>query len=174
MVKNKSNQAAGFTLLELMIVIALISIVSTLAIPQMSTSVFSGSLKSTTRTLIGFISETKQEAIRKRTNYTLIFDMEHNAVFRESGDDAQPERAEDKDQKIQFEFPEGVSIQDILLVPGNKKSLGGIGLHFNTKGYSEKAFIHLVDDEGEQMTIVVSPFLGISDIKDGYLEPSTL
>ncbi|MDH3346530.1 MAG: prepilin-type N-terminal cleavage/methylation domain-containing protein [Desulfobulbaceae bacterium] len=173
MVKNTiaPNKSAGFTLLEMLIALTLISIVSTLAIPRMSRSVFFGSLKSSARTLTGFIADTKQQAIRKRTDYTLIFDLEHDIISRKSSTEL--ENSDSKKGK-QFQLPEGVTIQDILLIPGEKHSLGGTGLHFNTKGYSEEAYIHLLDDDGDIITIVVSPFLGVSDIFDSYVEPATL
>jgi len=166
-----SEDTAGFTLLEMLIVITLIGIVSTLAIPRLSSSILFDSLDSTARILTGVIAETKQQAVRNRSEYTIVFDLEHDNIRREREED--PE-SNSPVRKEEISLPSGVTIRDILLVPGGKESLGGISLHFSTKGYSEKAYIHLDDEDGDQMTIVISPFLGVSEIMNSYVEPSTL
>lgn len=164
-----SRESDGFTLLEMLMVITLIGIVSTLAIPRISGSLLFDSLNSSARTITGFIAETKQLAVRRQTAYRLFFDLEHDIIRRETMEEAGAEGPAGKDE---IALPSDVTIQDILFDPGGKQSLGVIALHFTTRGYCEKAFIHLDNEEGEQMTIVVSPFLGVSEIIDAYVEPA--
>lgn len=61
---TKKSASAGFTLIELMIVIALIAIVATLAVPSFSRLVESNRLTAATNDLVGIINFARSEAIR--------------------------------------------------------------------------------------------------------------
>jgi general secretion pathway protein H len=43
-------------------------------------------------------------------------------------------------------------------------------LYFSKKGYIDKTAIHLRDDDGRDMTIILSPFMGAARIFDSYVD----
>lgn len=55
----------GFTLIELIIVVALIAIVATIAVPSYTSLVANNQVTSTTNTLVGFLSFTRSEAVKR-------------------------------------------------------------------------------------------------------------
>ncbi len=65
--------SAGFTLIELMITIAIIAIIVTIAAPSMATQLANQRVKSTTATLANALTEAKAESIIRRQAVTLSY-----------------------------------------------------------------------------------------------------
>lgn len=71
-----------------------------------------------------------------------------------------------------FEMPKGARILDVFVEHQLEKLEDGIAyLYFFPKGYTERAIIHLGNDDGEKnMTLVVNPLSGAVTVLDGYVE----
>ncbi len=164
----------GFTLIELIVVLALISLVATLSIPHFQSFILTDSLKTTTRKLIGIVSEFSQEAVRANTGRILIFDLTQNLIQSDSQfDHADTQFDSEKEKsKTWLALPDVVRIVDISSVHGGKQSQGQVSLYFSKKGYIDKTYIHLRDEDGGEMTVMLSPFLGVIRVADSYLELS--
>ena len=65
--------SAGFTLIELMITIAIIAIIITISAPSMATQLANQRVKSTTATLVNALKEAKAESIIRRQAVTLSY-----------------------------------------------------------------------------------------------------
>ena len=146
----------------------LISLVTAFAIPSIRTSLFSDQLKATARRLVGFVTEVSQNAVSNQSEYRISFDLEENHVW------ATPEAAKNKQEEevkeIKLEVPESVTIVDVVSASGDKNSQGTATLYLSKKGYIDKTAIHLRSDDGRDMTIVLSPFLGVTRIFDSYID----
>lgn len=164
----QSNHSRGFTLIEILVVMVLISLVTAFAIPSIRTSLFSDQLKATARRLVGFVTEVSQNAVSNQSEYRISFDLEENHVW------ATPEAAKNKQEEevkeIKLEVPESVTIVDVVSASGDKNSQGTATLYLSKKGYIDKTAIHLRSDDGRDMTIVLSPFLGVTRIFDSYID----
>ena len=68
-------------MIELLVVIVLISVITTISIPAIRTSLFSDQLKATSRRLIGLINEVSSDAVRNQTEYQLNFDLGENRIW---------------------------------------------------------------------------------------------
>jgi prepilin-type N-terminal cleavage/methylation domain-containing protein len=164
------SQSCGFTLLELMLVMVIIVMMTAFAVPALRTTLFSDQLKSSARKLIGLIAEASQEAAASQSVYQLHVDLDGNIVRMESeaagtgDDDMRP--AETK----QLTLPESIRIVDVSSSYGGKRSLGETTIRFTTRGYVDKTLIHLRADDGRDMTIMLSPFLGVTRIYDTYID----
>jgi general secretion pathway protein H len=170
----KSNPDRGFTMIELLVVMVIISLVTAFTIPSIRTSLLSDQLKTAARRLIGLVTEVSQDAVSNQSEYILNFDLENNRVWatrgagQGTGQDGQNEDKKSREKKLKI--PESVKIVDITSVHGGKLSQGAPTLYFSKKGYVDKTAIHLRSDDGRDMTIVLSPFMGVARIFDSYVE----
>ena len=65
--------SSGFTLIELMVTIAVLAIIVSIAAPNISTQLANQRVKSTTATLANALKEAKTESIIRRQNLTLSY-----------------------------------------------------------------------------------------------------
>ncbi|MGP4862732.1 pilus assembly FimT family protein [Psychrobacter sp. T6-5] len=66
--------SSGFTLIELMVTIAVLAIIVSIAAPNISTQLANQRVKSTTVTLVNALKEAKAESLIRRQTITLTFD----------------------------------------------------------------------------------------------------
>ena len=66
--------SSGFTLIELMVTIAVLAIIVSIAAPSISTQLANQRVKSTTSTLVNALKEAKAESVIRRQNVTLSYD----------------------------------------------------------------------------------------------------
>ncbi|WP_227686568.1 MULTISPECIES: prepilin-type N-terminal cleavage/methylation domain-containing protein [Psychrobacter] len=66
--------SSGFTLIELMVTIAVLAIIVSIAGPNISTQLANQRVKSTTSTLLTALKEAKVESIIRRQDITVIYD----------------------------------------------------------------------------------------------------
>jgi len=158
----------GFTLLELMVVMVLISLMTAFTMPTLRSSLFSDQLKTTTRRLVAMISETSQEAVRTQSAHFLSFDLGQNQVWMNDG--AQDESEDDVIAKRHLNIDDSVKVVDIVSVYGGKRSQGKTTIRFSKKGYVDMTLIHLRSGDGREMTLMLSPFLGVTKLFDSYIE----
>ncbi len=152
-----------------MVVMVLISLMTAFAVPGLRSSFFSDQLKTTTRKDLGLVSEASQEAVSKHAEYSLYFDLEKNSVstFQEG-----PKEEVDGQtpQTREFNIHDSVQLVDVTSVHGGTQSPGRAVIRFSKKGYVDKTLIHLRSDDGDDMTIMLSPFLGVTKIFDSYID----
>lgn len=159
----------------------LLTMVTAFAMPAFRAGIFTDQLKATARRLIGLISETGQEAVRTQSEQFLHFDMEHNRVWTsaavpvpvkegESGGDLTPDPGTVEEKTgSRLNIPDSVKVVDIDTASGGKQSVGAAAIRFSTKGYVDKTLIHLRDEDGRDLTIVLSPFLAATRVVDSYV-----
>jgi len=193
---NPAHPASrGFTLLELMVVMVVLTMVTAFAMPGLRSSLFSDQLKATARKLVGLVVETGQEAVSSQAAQTLHFDLENNQVWVSSEKKAvkgkNPDSIwdetpvwdqkpvwdsdatgppEDTEKRRILTIPDSVKVVDITSVAAGKRATGATVIRFSTKGYVDKTLIHLRDDEGRDMTLILSPFLAVTKIVDSYVD----
>ena len=160
--KNK-----GFTLLELLLVIALIGIILVLAVPSLRDTITGDDLKKSTRLLIGLERKLRAEAVRDQINYLLCFDLPTASYWVIASDMTSEKQNEMKKRKQQL--PSGVKILDIVDDKGKKNTETEVRIKFSKNNVCSPTVIHLASDE-DKMTIVINPFLGITDIYDKYID----
>ena len=68
-----SRTNSGFTLIELMVTIAVLAIIVSIAAPSISTQLANQRVKSTTSTIANALKEAKVESILRRQNVTVIY-----------------------------------------------------------------------------------------------------
>jgi general secretion pathway protein H len=160
---GKSNRN-GYTLIELVVVVVLISIFLTIAVPKLRETLFSSGLKSAVRRLTGKVAQLRADAVRKHTAYWLYLDLESNSYW----DSTSPEVIDEERKDIE-KLPSGVDLIDVDSSTG-KVTIGSTAIRFSPRGYVEESRIHLRDESGTVYTLLIQPFLPKVKIENGYVE----
>jgi len=152
-----------------MIVMVIIGLMTSFAIPGLRTALYTDQLKATTRKILGLVSDASQEAISRHAEYFLYVDIEQNTIST-----IQEGQAKNPDEQLtegrEMDITDAVRVVDVASVHGGKQAQGKASVRFSKKGYVDKTLIHLRSDDGDEMTIMLSPFLGVTKAFDSYVE----
>jgi len=157
----------GYTLVELALVVFLLGLMLTLAVPKVRENLLSDGLKSTERRLIGAIRQLRADAVREQVDYVLALDLDSPGFWTYSQDMTPEKRDEMRKKSVQF--PAGVKIKDVSQLGLENKPDGEIVIKFYRQGHIQPTVIHLAQEE-RFATIVLSPFLSNLKVYDTYAE----
>jgi len=160
---------SGFTLMELVVVMVLLSLLTAFAAPRIRTSLFTDQLKASGRRLVGLISETGQEARRSHQPWEIVYNPDERSFHATPGGD-NGDTGTGNTSIRPVSLPEGVRVVDITTARSGAKKEGELVLRFTSRGYVDQTLIHLADDSGRNMTLAISPFLGSIRMYDTYLD----
>lgn len=146
----------GFTLMELIVVMALLAILLIFSVPRLHETLFLDESKTSSRWIIGKIQALKEAAVRNQKHYTLHIDLDTDHYWET--DESMP--AEDLEgAAMQTKpLPDGIKIADIEFAVRGKISSGRTDITFYKNGYSDKALIHTRDGE-TYVSYLIEPFL---------------
>jgi prepilin-type N-terminal cleavage/methylation domain-containing protein len=156
----------GFTLLELMVVITLISMMLFFAIPNFHGFGPDDDIKRTSRWLLLNIKLLKGKALKEQKEYILNISIESKLFWISNEDMSEEEKLVAKEKG--FNVPESISVIDVEFTEDKKVSIGDAEIYFYKKGYSDKAIIHIEDEENNKISFVIEPFLSRVKMLDEY------
>lgn len=184
---NLSNRLPGFSLIEMLIVIGIIAMISTIAVPSVS-SYFQLSLNSATRDLATTIKEAYNSAIVTGKTHRVAYEFKSNLYWVESGPslvlldslhDRNLEPHATKKEVFALEksvtrkkvpLPRGVIYEDVLTQQSSTPVSEGIAYtHFFPNGMTEQTLIHLKDQSTHHATLVIASLVGSTDVYDRYV-----
>jgi prepilin-type N-terminal cleavage/methylation domain-containing protein len=165
---HASATQRGYTLIELIVVIALISIMLAVVVPRLDGSLFADDSKVATRWLLINIPALKTKAVRDQTVLALRFSLSEGKAWVVGPETS--EEAAEKYEAAAYSFPEGIKILDIDYPDRERVSSGEADIFFYPKGYSDWAIIHMEDSDGNRYSFLVEPFLPQIKRLDEYLE----
>ena len=159
---------AGFTLIELMVVMMLITIVFAVTIPRLGSGLMQDPRKTTTRWMVNTTSELRGLAVEKQKAYALIIDLSSNRIWfiHEDMDEETLSAASEK----AFEIPRAIRIVDIQFPRKERITSGKAEIVFYPGGYSDYAIINLQDDGAQRFAFKVEPLLPKITVLDRWLE----
>jgi general secretion pathway protein H len=161
------RRQAGYTLIELAVVILLIGLMLFLAAPRIRQTLLDDSLKSVARHIIAAAKTLRNEAVREQVDYVLHLDLNNNAVWTYSAD-MTPEKRSER-QKNAFKFPPDVKITDVYRIGHEKKVDGDATIVFFKRGYVQPTVVHLAKGD-RAFTLVFQPFLSAVELYDKYID----
>jgi type II secretion system protein H len=164
-----TKKKEGFTLIELMIVIAVLGVMLTLVIPRLG-ELGEANMKRSARHLTGMIRFLRDESQARKAVYRLRFDVQGGRYWAEV-------MAQTSDKTVEFR-----PVQSAI---GSGGSLSGQTtfrdvqaashpddpyIQFTPDGWVENAVIHLRDGDGKDFTLLVNPLMGSTELREGYIE----
>ncbi len=166
------NKNSGFTLIELIVVITIISLMLVFALPNFQ-SFITDSSKKTSRWIILTVKFLKQSAIHEQKLYTLHIGIDQNKMWYTDEGEPEEENSKDLEDEIEksafeetespikgeYKLPKDFKILDVEYPGDDKVSSGEAALDFYKKGYSDKAIIHIEDEDDNQYSYMIEPFL---------------
>lgn len=160
---------AGFTLLELIIVVFLIGLFLVVSVPALRDTLVSDPLRSSARKMIGYLSGVRDKAVREQQPYVIFIDLDENRLWYRLESDTLAGRDELPEKGL-LQLPESVDLRDVWIRTTGTESRGVRELWLNRQGYLDRTIFHLENDDGEAISLVLSPFLPGVEVQDGYYE----
>ena len=162
----------GFTLIELVVVIGLLGLMLVITVPRFRQALMTNELKASTRKIVGLVGGLRDRAIRDHTDYLLHIEIGARR-FWVAADGLSAEGiilAKDNG----FRLPAEVRVLDVWLRSRGKLTAGEVVIRCSRKGYLEQSIIHLGAEDGDRMSLLLTPFLGEIRTYEGYheIEPS--
>jgi len=112
--KRNLKERAGFSIVELLVVLAIISIVLGISIPRLNRSSGATNLKTTTESIRQLLESAKTHAITQNTNCSAIYDSSSGKVYLARKDIDDVDNDADVDELITIEkgieVPNGITL----------------------------------------------------------------
>jgi len=159
------GQAEGFTLIELIVVIALMGLMLFFSLPRLQNNPFLNDTKKSSRWLISKVQTLRESAIRDQKRYTLHFDLDSGRVW-ETHESMSPEEIESAVMDS-YALPEDLRIIDIEYPSEGKIYSGQAEIIFNKAGYTNKALVHMQDGD-TYLSFLIEPFLSSIEFFEKY------
>lgn len=164
----------AFTLLELIVVMVLITIVTSFAVPQIANFLYADQLKVSARKLIGLINQSAQLAQRQQSPYLLKYttkDRKFTIEPEQIKDGKSRDGKKKKKAEEVLQLTGQVSVRDVWSFYGGIKSGEDFTVRINGNGYVEPTIIHLREAENKDLSMLIPPFLGAIHLVDSYVDP---
>jgi prepilin-type N-terminal cleavage/methylation domain-containing protein len=167
---GKPRRTAGtraFTLLELIIVIALLGIVVGYIGPRLYTGISSSSMDKATREVLTVLQYARSTAVTRHKPYYVRFDIDNARI----GVFPKPESSGETPAMLkQKDLPKGVRLKSVKSPYQSEKLQGHLDILVTPEGVIEQGVIYLEGEFGKIYTLVVKPFSGMLTIHDHFVE----
>lgn len=161
-----SDQNNGFTLIELIVVISLISLMLFFAIPRFKNSVLSDNTKKVSRWIMTKVLTLKERAVRDQKLYILHVNLDSNRLWMTN--ELMSEQELQNAAQNAYELPDDIQVLDVEYPDEEIISEGRADIHFYKRGYSDKAMIHVENNDNEQLSFLIEPFLSRVKVYEKY------
>ena len=155
----------AFTLVELVVVTALIAIMLMVAIPRLSGGLFSDAEGETARWIIATVRQLKEKAVTDQKTYLLNVSPDIQRLWITADDMADTDVSSARDEG--YRLPRGIRIDHVAFSKDNRVSSGAIPIGFYPQGYSDKAVIRLRTGDGDRLSFFIEPFLAGAELVRG-------
>lgn len=163
----------GFTLIELTVVLFLVGIFLSLAVPNIDNFLFHSDLKSTARSFKASVRLLRSKSIATGRYAVLCFDLDKGTYWGElEPREAQPFTGESGNERIVPErsLPDGIRYLDAMNFNVEKIESGTLRSILNPKGVIEETVLHLTDRRDRVLTIIINAYTGRFSLHDSYVD----
>ena len=164
--KDRLQKNAGFTLIELIVVMTLMGLMLFFTLPRLGDNPFLADSKQSSRWLIRKVQSLRESAIRDQKQYSLHFDLGSGRIW-ETNESMSPEDIEDAALNSSYSLPDELRILDIEYPQEGKIYTGQTEIKFYRAGYTDKALVHM--QEGDSyLSFLIEPFLSNVQFFEDY------
>jgi general secretion pathway protein H len=151
------DREQGFTLLELLIVVLVITLAMAVAYPSLSRGTSSIHLRSTARDVLNTFRYAREKAVTEQTGMRVAVDQakQELVLTDDFGDGSRT-----------YVLPKDVKIQRMSLA-GNEVVQGPLLVRFLPNGSSENIEVLLKSDTGSYLRVVTDPITGGARVEPG-------
>lgn len=162
---------SGFSLAELVVVLVLIGIVLTVALPRFTGFGEAERLRAAARSLANLAFEAHSQAAAKSRPWFLCLDLKTRRAWLST---VRPGKEGDAGRESRdWIFPDDVLVTDVIHPLSGLVREGRLSFGYWPQGGGEPGTIHLKNEDGQELTLFIRPFLGRVDVEEGYLREET-
>ena len=163
---RQAHGPAGFTLIELIVVMAILAVVMAIAIPPLQNNLVVDHVKKAGRWIILKVPTLKERAVREQKTYRLHIDLDDDRLWISHA-------AMDEEQILEaarqgFELTGDLELVDVEYPDAQTITSGLAEIRFHPQGYSDRAIIHLKEDD-QRISFQVEPFLSNVIMVEDYV-----
>jgi len=171
---DKHYNHRGFSLLELLIVISIIGLFSSLLTLRLEGFFSEGALRKAAKMIISDIGILRAKAAYTHLEQQMVFNIDEESyhIIDKDNTDA-PDIEDGKDDEyepLEKKLPAGINLEDVMLLTGEKIQEGETALRFFANGSVQSALIHLKNEDEDTFTLEINPLTGYVTIHDTYIE----
>lgn len=194
------TREAGFSLIELLIVVAILGLVGIIAVPSI-TNTFRFSVQSSARELATLVKEASNASQITGKTYRIAYDIKNSQYWAESTSEQPLLSSEESDKldrqresifsreknaekkkkgpfsqdsmltKKKRSLPIGVKFKDVYTEQSEDPITEGIAYtHIFPQGLTEKSLVHLEDNDRNSISLIVSNLLGRAMVEGRFIE----
>ncbi len=159
---NARDRQNGFTLLELIVVVAVLGTVLVLTAPKLRLPGMHGDLDAVARQLIDTHRRLKAQAADRQQRHTLHIDLDRQRLWVSSAgmdEDQLAAAAEDG-----YDLPRDVRIRRVRTAGKETFAVGTRDVAYFPDGHSYLMEIDLSDSDGRSLTLRIEPFLPLARV----------
>jgi len=170
----------GYTLLEICVVLLIIGIALMVVAPRLIPVLTGTRLDTSARQLATFCRYLNAQAVLAKVHHRLNIDIDMDeywvtallATTEEDGFFQQSQEMEEvevtNDLLTRKKLPEGVHFEDVDLSFTGGTNRGTVEMDFTPIGPTERMLVHLVSDDGSQLTVFFDYLTGTTGVLEGY------
>ena len=166
--RKNSLKRRGFTLIELMVVMLLISIILAVAIPRFDGMPFQDSGKKLSRWMINAVRHLRATAIQRQSVQILVVDLSEQRMWLSHEEMNEEEQAAAAEKA--FSLDDSMRIVNAQYPDRERINTGTFEIRFYPTGYSDQALLHLENQDAQRISYLVEPLLPKVKIVDEWIE----
>jgi hypothetical protein len=164
---HRSLESAGFTILEMLIVLFLLTVVVVVVFPRFS---LDEDLSSTGRKLVGVLRTFQGLAATNQQPLKLYFDLDQGTYWMMMVEGKEERLPLDPGWKIPRSLPESIRLTEVS-VGQEKRFSGRVSVSFFANGRIEPVTMYLMDEKNNLLGLAVDSLTGWIRVSDERLDP---
>jgi len=151
------NRPAGYTLIELVVVVAMLGVLLGFAAPRVAEQLFTNDVDEVERWLHTTTTDLREKAQRTRKTHVLRIDVAGQQIFIETEEAASA--TTDTAPKADLKLPDRLHISEVLLGQGSMAVDNQAPIRFFPDGAADPAVLQMIHNNDQRFAWVIEPFL---------------